>query len=227
MGGRRPGGDSGAARRGHVDLSLLECMTLALNTFAPLAAAFLGRPYAPTPSRTVEIPSVEPTADGFVGFCTITPKQWADFLTLIERPDWIGDPDLAFWIGRWKRRGGGVGCHPRLDHPPHHRRGHRRRRGPPHSRHPRRRRDHPHHEPHFLHRRSFTQNPAGFTEPASPIRIHEARRSFREEAGHRIRWRISSERRWLPLAGLRVIDFTAFWAGPAATQALATSAPTW
>jgi crotonobetainyl-CoA:carnitine CoA-transferase CaiB-like acyl-CoA transferase len=205
----------------HVDLSLLECMTLSLNTYAPLAAAFLGRPYAPTPSRTIEIPSVEPTADGFVGFCTITPKQWADFLIMIERPDWVGDADLAFWIGRWRRReevwaairawttarttaeviaaaeGMRIPVTPIGD-------------GLSLTT-----------EPHFIARRAFTQNPAGFSEPASPIRIHDPMDSFREAERSPGVTLAPQNGAGLPLRGLRVLDFTGFWAGPAATHALA------
>jgi len=208
----------GVARRGddaseHVDLSLFECMTLSLNTYSPLAAAFLGRPWAPTPSRSVEIPSVEPTADGFVGFCTITPKQWADFLTLIGRPDWVGDPELGHWIGRWRRRDEvwsairawttarttaeviaaaeavRIPVTPVGDA------------------------DSLLREPHFLARGAFTTNPAGFTEPASPIRIHPPSAAGVE--------RTPEAAADLPLAGIRVLDFTGFWAGPAATHTLA------
>ena len=216
----------GVVRRGpdaseHVDLSLLECMTISLNTYAPLAAAFLGRPWAPSPSRSVEIPSVEPTADGFVGFCTITPKQWADFLTLIGRPEWIGDPELGHWIGRWRRReevwaairawtttrttAEVIAAAEALRIPvtPV---------GNPESLLA---------EPHFQARGSFTTNPAGFTEPASPIRIHPPPEPFRESqsaAGRAVAPQNVGE---LPLAGLRVLDFTGFWAGPAASHALA------
>ena len=222
-------GRRGAGASDHVDLSLLECMTLSLNTYAPLAAAFLGRPYAPTPSRTVEIPSVEPTADGFVGFCTITPKQWADFLTLIERPEWIGDAELGFWIGRWRRRDEvwaairawttarttaeviaaaeavRIPVTPVGDA------------------------DSLLREPHFLERGAFRANPAGFTEPASPIRIHapsspaQSHTTFGRSGADIApqRPKVGGGVADLPLAGIRVLDFTGFWAGPAATHALA------
>src|SRR5262249_57679374 len=54
-------------------------------------------------SRTLEIPSIEPAADGFVGFCTITAQQWRDFLVLIERPDLVDDETLARWDERVRR----------------------------------------------------------------------------------------------------------------------------
>ena len=87
----------------HVDVSLLECMSMTMNTFTSVFASFMGRPPVRGPARTIEIPSVEPTRDGYVGFCTITAQQFQDFLVLIERPDLIDDRDLASAIGRSKR----------------------------------------------------------------------------------------------------------------------------
>ena len=54
--------------------------------------------------RSLELPSIVPTADGLVGFCTITAQQFQDFLVLIERPDLIDDDDLASMPGRIARR---------------------------------------------------------------------------------------------------------------------------
>ena len=84
----------------HVDVSLLECMSVTMNTFTSVFASFMGRRAFRGPARTIEIPSVEPTTDGYVGFCTITAQQFQDFLVLIERPDLIDDRDLASAIGR-------------------------------------------------------------------------------------------------------------------------------
>src|SRR6185369_9604342 len=63
--------------------------------FATLVAS-LG---APQSGRTVEIPSIEPAADGYVGFCTITNQQWRDFLVLIERRH-----EVCAMIHAWTRR---------------------------------------------------------------------------------------------------------------------------
>jgi hypothetical protein len=43
--------------------------------------------------RIIEAPSIEPTADGWVGFNTNTRAQFDDFLVMIERPDLIGEPN--------------------------------------------------------------------------------------------------------------------------------------
>jgi crotonobetainyl-CoA:carnitine CoA-transferase CaiB-like acyl-CoA transferase len=266
-------------RRGrgeHVDLSLLECMCLSMNTYAPLFASFTGWKPASGPARTVELPSIEPTADGYVGFCTITGQQFRDFLVLIERPDLLDDADLASAPGRTRR------MHEFLD-----------------AVHPWTRR-HTTNEiidlatllripvapigtgetvtdfEHFRERGTFVTNPgADFVQPRVPYRIGDAPRvGFRpapalgehtgsarwpaREAGpkteplaHQRRWPareagpktepLAHQRQWpareaargaesarpngspdpLPLEGVRVLDFTAFWAGPAATHMLA------
>src|SRR6185369_6588012 len=84
----------------HVDVSMLEVVHLSMAPFATLVAS-LG---APQSGRTVEIPSIEPAADGYVGFCTITNQQWRDFLVLIERGDLVDDAELAHYFTRNERR---------------------------------------------------------------------------------------------------------------------------
>jgi crotonobetainyl-CoA:carnitine CoA-transferase CaiB-like acyl-CoA transferase len=85
-----------------VDLSLLEVVHLSMAPFTTVVASFRG-PGA-NASRTVELPSVEPAADGWVGFCTITNQQWRDFLVLIERGDLVDDAGLASYFTRDERR---------------------------------------------------------------------------------------------------------------------------
>ena len=41
--------------------------------------------------RGIEVPSVEPARDGWVGFCTITGQQWLDFCVLIDQPELAKD----------------------------------------------------------------------------------------------------------------------------------------
>ena len=57
------------------------------------------------PSRTIETPSVEPTLDGYVGFCTNSREQFNSFLLLIERPDLIEDDPFASVVARARRAG--------------------------------------------------------------------------------------------------------------------------
>ena len=217
-----------------VDVSLLECMSMTMNTFTSVFASFMGRPGFRGPARTIEIPSVEPTTDGYVGFCTITAQQFQDFLVLIERPDLIDDRDLASAIGRSKRMDeilavihdwttkrtsheiielatllripatpvGNGATLPTFEQ--------------------------------FRARGTFVEHPGGgFVQPRVPYAVDGRRgRPFSpaprlgEHSGD-VRWEArqpmvpSRADNVLPLDGLRIIDFTAFWAGPAATHMLA------
>src|SRR5262249_60000242 len=98
----------GARRSGrgeHVDLALLEVMALTMAPNSMVWESLAGQPSIFT--RTVEVPSIEPARDGYVGFCTITAQQWRDFLVLIERSDLVEDASLAKWDERQRRGGGG------------------------------------------------------------------------------------------------------------------------
>jgi crotonobetainyl-CoA:carnitine CoA-transferase CaiB-like acyl-CoA transferase len=226
-------------RRGrgeHVDLSLLECMCMSMNTYAPLFASFTGWKPAAGPARTVELPSIEPTADGYVGFCTITGQQFRDFLILIERPDLLDDRDLASAPGRTRRMREFLDAvHPwtrgrtteeiielatllRIPVAPI---------GTG---------DTVTGFEHFRERGAFVNNPgADFVQPRVPYRIGDTPRvafgpapTLGEHTGQ-VAWGprsgeepgLESTPDPLPLEGVRVLDFTAFWAGPAATHMLA------
>ena len=64
----------------HVDLSLLECMTQSMQGHEWLHASLMGlREF----TRSVEIPSIEPAKDGWVGMSMVTGQQWRDFATMV------------------------------------------------------------------------------------------------------------------------------------------------
>lgn len=89
-----------ARRTGHgetVDLSVFEVALITATNYSDLSNSLAGRPEPdPTvPPRSVEIPSIEPTLDGWVGFNTNTRDQWESFCVLIERPDLLDPPDFA------------------------------------------------------------------------------------------------------------------------------------
>ena len=225
----------GARRDGHgehVDLSLLEVMALTMAPNTMVWESLAGRP-GPF-ARTVEIPSIEPARDGWIGFCTITAQQWRDFLVLIERPDLVEDDALARWDERIRRA-------PEVNAMIH---GWTRR--------------HTVAEiveraaalripvaaigtgetvtafDHFVTRGAFVRHPGvAFVQPRPPYRLSDAAlqpltpapRPGADAPAWRERAAADSARRGEsgggPLAGLRIIDFTAFWAGPFATQFLA------
>lgn len=75
-----------------VDVSMLEVATLCLNgPYTAIAAQWYP---SLRQGRWIEVPSIEPAADGDVGFCTMTGQQWTDFCVLIGRPDFADDPTL-------------------------------------------------------------------------------------------------------------------------------------
>ncbi len=81
-----------------LDVSLCEVANLTGNNFSDLFASLAGRPPLDRPARSVELPSIEPTLDGWVGFNTNTREQFDSFCLLIERPDLLEDeswPRLA------------------------------------------------------------------------------------------------------------------------------------
>jgi len=216
----------------HIDFSLLEVMTIAGTSYADLMASLAGRPPADGPQRTVELPSIEPTRDGWVGFTTNSRQQFADFLVLIGRTDLADQPDLADVHGRTRRmdewndivrswtatrtteeiveaaallripvapvnNGKSV-----LEHA------------------------------HFRARGVFVENPGGgFLQPRPPYLIDgESPSQLRpppavgehdDAVAPRPAPESGSKRaQGLPLQGIRVLDATAWWAGPSATQML-------
>ncbi|OBJ55293.1 CaiB/BaiF CoA-transferase family protein [Mycobacterium sp. 1423905.2] len=88
-----------------IDCSLLETCHLSAGGFADLYHELAGRPPLTAPARQVEIPSIEPTADGWVGFNTNTRQQFESFLAMIGRLDLL-DQDQAWALAttRWERR---------------------------------------------------------------------------------------------------------------------------
>jgi crotonobetainyl-CoA:carnitine CoA-transferase CaiB-like acyl-CoA transferase len=86
----------------HVDVSMLEAATLCLNGPYHAIAGQWFPGFAPP--RAVEVPSIEQVADGSVGFCTQTAQQWGDFCVVIERPDLGEDATLRRADARMARR---------------------------------------------------------------------------------------------------------------------------
>ncbi len=218
-----------------VDVSMLEAATIVCPNYGDLYRRVIGYDPSLAPAASTDAPSIEPSADGYVGFTTNSRQQFDDFLVLIERPDLLGDERLAMVQGRiarfqewseivaaWTTRhttdeimqkavalrvpvaqvGNGATV---LTHEQ------------------------------FVARNVFVKNPTGsFRQPRPPYRIGFADAdppgavpALGSDAGWQGWSPPTGERgatmaRRLPLHGVRIVDLTAWWAGPAATHVLAT-----
>ncbi len=218
-----------------VDVSIAESTALAASTFADLSQQMSGR--ADLPKRSLETPSIERAQDGWVGFNTNTHQQFQNFCLMIERPDLMDSEwaDLRTRTGRldeWSaivnewmaehsvaeivelaselrvpvaRVNDGAGV---LS------------------------------EEHLVARGFFATTAEGFEAPRSPRRIDGERPPIPgtapvigEHTGQ-IEPRprpapaasaanAPADLTARPLAGIRVVDLTSWWAGPCATQAMA------
>jgi len=105
------GGGAAAARSAaasgqgdHVDVAVLDAIAVTMANFGPVFSSLEGWPADPGPQRTSYLPGIEPASDGWVGFTAMTWAQIQDFLRLIQRFDWAEDRTLATRPGREARR---------------------------------------------------------------------------------------------------------------------------
>ncbi|MDT5092364.1 MAG: hypothetical protein QOH60_1727 [Mycobacterium sp.] len=211
----------------HLDMSMLEALTL-MQSCEWLHSQLIE---VPPIKRSVEVPSIERAKDGYVGMTFITGQQWLDFAAMVECPDLAENKELQFQLGRWAYRDwirerigpwlrnrtvaeivelgglfrlpiaplGNGATIPDMEY--------------------------------VSARNAFVRNPAGFDQPrppwlmseSGPARLRHAPAVGESDTG--IDWRPKqfAERSIsaLPLDGVRIVDLTAFWAGPSATHSLA------
>jgi crotonobetainyl-CoA:carnitine CoA-transferase CaiB-like acyl-CoA transferase len=215
----------------HIDVSCAEAITIATNLYQDLMFRLIGG-IPPGPGRIVMFPGIETTADGWVGLNTNSAQKLEDLIVLVGRADLLGDTDVRSdpvrkaeserSIRSWllehptaevlelatKLRipvapiGNGE-LLPGLDH--------------------------------FAARGVFVKEPYELTAPRPPYAIDGRRPAARHPAPTRTErtppaLAADAARRPkadgpgtgdLPLAGLKILDATAWWAGPSATQLLA------
>jgi crotonobetainyl-CoA:carnitine CoA-transferase CaiB-like acyl-CoA transferase len=211
----------------HLDLSMLEAITLMQSSEWLHTQLLMVGPIR----RSTEVPSIEEAKDGYVGMTMITGQQWLDFAAMVQCPEFAEIPELRFQLGRWDYRDwirerigpwlrertvaeivelgqlyrlpiaplGNGSTIPDMDH--------------------------------LREREVFVRNPSGFHQPRAPWLMSVAhsppiRKSpvVGESDGQTLwqpRESVTTGSPRLPLDGVRVIDLTAFWAGPAATHSLA------
>jgi crotonobetainyl-CoA:carnitine CoA-transferase CaiB-like acyl-CoA transferase len=220
-----------------VDVAMLDCMAVTMVTYPSVFASFGGWPPVKGTGRSVEVPSIEPTTDGFVVLTTNSAQQFQDFLVMIGRPDLVDDPDLPQAAKRFSRRDEFLKyvrdyttqrtTNEVLDEASLYRIP----AGPVLAG-----SNIPEFEQ-FVARQVFCPAPSGrFSQPRVPYSISGTEsRPFgpaptKGQHTGRIKWHRrapsgaepGSSNGWrLPLTGVRVVDCTAWWAGPAATSVLA------
>ena len=212
-----------------VDVAALDALMYSQPLYPVTWFQIAGEPFRPL--RSSQLPSVHPTADGWVSLQTTTGQQWLDFFVMIGRDDWLVDEQMARGTHRTLHRDeiepvidawtstrptaeivelatamripvaevGNGATLPRFDH--------------------------------LVERGAFATNAHGFTQPSVPYRLGggASPRPFgvapmvgRDTERHRERVaatpgrasRASAPDASLPLDGIRVLDLTAFWAGP-------------
>jgi len=216
----------------HVDVSMFESIISSMTIYHDIQGTFFGGDLA----QSLETPSIEPASDGWVGLCTYTGQQWKDFCVMIGRVEMAKDKRLFDGAARMEHLAfvqeamhaftkqhtvaeiielaslmripaAPIGTGEtvlRFDH--------------------------------FSEREVFEKNPAGFLQPRVPYQLSSAAphplgaaprldqhaEEIRAELTHALPVELAPEGGdTLPLSGLRVVDLTAFWAGPVATSMLA------
>jgi crotonobetainyl-CoA:carnitine CoA-transferase CaiB-like acyl-CoA transferase len=94
-----------------VDVSILETMTLMLQMYPVVRKTMLPPPTAEevaaassVPARNITIPSVVAASDGWVGFMVATSTQWEMFSLMVGHPEWPEDNSTYLYRGRAARR---------------------------------------------------------------------------------------------------------------------------
>jgi crotonobetainyl-CoA:carnitine CoA-transferase CaiB-like acyl-CoA transferase len=85
-------GREGTGVGDHVDVSRLESSVMIFNGFQAVAGQVT--PTRPGPFRVVEVPSIEPAKDGWVGLCALSSAQFNSFADMIGAPEWATDPEI-------------------------------------------------------------------------------------------------------------------------------------
>ncbi|MFZ0668054.1 MAG: CoA transferase [Acidimicrobiales bacterium] len=212
-----------------VDVSILEVLAMCLTYYPVTYFDMLGRPFRSR--RTIVTPGVAMASDGMVAVGVGTGQHWLDFALMVGHPEWIEDKSLfrerahlrpaidewfaAHTVAEIRELAGAFRLPnaliangqnlPDFDQ--------------------------------FIERGTFAPSSNGrFLQPVTPYRMNPTKLpapgpapSLGEDTGYRPSRRpaaragpkLGKRREKRPFDGLRVLDMTAFWAGPSCTHILA------
>ena len=85
-----------------VDLSALESMILTHTMYPVTYQSVTGTPTFA--DRIKNFPGIERARDGLVAFMVVTGQQWLDFCALVDKPDWAEDESLMYFSHRILQR---------------------------------------------------------------------------------------------------------------------------
>ncbi len=85
-----------------LDISMLESHILTQTMYPTTHLSIAGR--GMRSQRSLNFPGIERTKDGWVGFMVVTGQQWLDFCAMVGRADWMDDPTLVVFANRLVRR---------------------------------------------------------------------------------------------------------------------------
>ena len=213
-----------AARRDgngvHVDVAMLDSIAVTMAMMPSIFASMSGWHPMVWTTRSIEVPSIEPTKDGYAVFTTNSAQQFSDFCVMIDHPELLDDKKIAMPGVRFARREEfneltrewttarttkecleqaalfRVPAGPTLN-------------GETVTEFEQ-----------FVARRVFEQHD-GFVAPRVPYRISPPPSTGAHPHGDNVTPVRTSRPGGKPLDGVRVLDLTAWWAGPAAGHALA------
>ena len=77
----------GAPEGTHVDVALLDSIAVTMAMMPSIFASMSGWNPLVWTTRSIEVPSIEPTADGYANFTTNSAQQFSDFCVMIGHPD--------------------------------------------------------------------------------------------------------------------------------------------
>jgi len=91
---------SGNGKGRLVDVSRFEAMLICLQSYQYIH----GQMEAGLAPASLDVPAIERARDGWVGYATITDRQWRDFATMIGHPELGEDDSIRFGMQRFLQR---------------------------------------------------------------------------------------------------------------------------